>query len=287
MTEEIAESSMATNNKYKMTVGLNVLDHLGINLYSNIAAVLTEAVANAWDADAEKVEISVDLDQKFIEIKDDGIGMSIEDMNNKYLRVGYRRREEDQLTGSKTTKGRLVMGRKGLGKLSLFSIAKTIEIHSARNGETHGFRMTTTGIRKSVEDKKHFYSPDPLPAEELKITNGTLILLKDIKRQRLGRGVTAWRKQLARRFSVFGEAHGFKILINGEPISTADRGDLPVVQFLWSFGDKEPDLTSATQLSEQETLSNRLDDWMKTGQSRDGSVPLVYRNSSTAMMQVT
>jgi hypothetical protein len=34
---------------YKMTVDLNVLGHLGINLYSNIAAVLTEAVANAWD----------------------------------------------------------------------------------------------------------------------------------------------------------------------------------------------------------------------------------------------
>lgn len=31
---------------YKMTVDLNVLGHLGINLYSNIAAVLTEAVAD-------------------------------------------------------------------------------------------------------------------------------------------------------------------------------------------------------------------------------------------------
>ena len=42
---------------YRMTVDLNVLDHLGLNLYSNIAAVLTEAVANAWDADAETVDI--------------------------------------------------------------------------------------------------------------------------------------------------------------------------------------------------------------------------------------
>lgn len=39
---------------YKMTVDLNVLEHLGINLHSNIAAVLTEVVANAnaWDANA-------------------------------------------------------------------------------------------------------------------------------------------------------------------------------------------------------------------------------------------
>src|SRR5690606_16024701 len=42
-------SSMSQTNgvpTFEMTVDLNVLDHLGINLYSNIAAVLTEAVAN-------------------------------------------------------------------------------------------------------------------------------------------------------------------------------------------------------------------------------------------------
>lgn len=261
MNEGIGTDSMAGNDHYRMTVDLNVLDHLGINLYSNIAAVLTEAVANAWDADAENVEIGIDPDGKFIEIKDDGIGMSIEDMNTKYLRVGYRRRDEDQETGRTTAKGRPVMGRKGLGKLSLFSIANTIEVHSAKNGESHGLRMTIDGIHRSVQDKEPFYSPENLPREEIQVTNGTAILLKDIKRQRLGRGATALRKRLARRFSVVGEAHGFKILIDGHPISTADRGDLPMVQFLWSFGDEEPDLSSAGQLLEREALSDRLDAW--------------------------
>ena len=269
MNEGIGTDGIAGNDHYRMTVDLNVLDHLGINLYSNIAAVLTEAVANAWDADAENVEIGIDPDGKFIEIKDDGIGMSIEDMNTKYLRVGYRRRDEDQETGRTTAKGRPVMGRKGLGKLSLFSIANTIEVHSAKNGESHGLRMTIDGIHKSVQDKEPFYSPEKLPREEIQVTNGTAILLKDIKRQRLGRGATALRKRLARRFSVVGEAHGFKILIDGHPISTADRGDLPMVQFLWSFGDEEPDLSSAGQLLEREALSDRLDawdgDWSVTG----------------------
>lgn len=269
MNEGIRTDGMAGNDHYRMTVDLNVLDHLGINLYSNIAAVLTEAVANAWDADAENVEIGIDPDGKFIEIKDNGIGMSIEDMNTKYLRVGYRRRDEDQETGRTTAKGRPVMGRKGLGKLSLFSIANTIEVHSAKNGESHGLRMTIDGIHRSVQDKEPFYSPEKLPREEIKVTNGTAILLKDIKRQRLGRGATALRKRLARRFSVVGEAHGFKILIDEHPISTADRGDLPMVQFLWSFGEEEPDLSSAGQLLEREALSDRLDawdgDWSVTG----------------------
>ncbi|MGK0417283.1 MAG: hypothetical protein ACJAST_002376 [Halopseudomonas sp.] len=246
---------------YKMTVDLNVLDHLGINLYSNIAAVLTEAVANAWDADAEKVDIKIDPDGNWIEITDNGIGMSVDDMNGKYLRVGYRRRDEDVEHGKITAKGRPVMGRKGLGKLSLFSIANVIEVESAKDGAAHGLRMTVKGINESVQKKEPFYSPDSLPTDEIKVSKGTRIVLHDIKRQRLGRGVLALRKRLARRFSVIGEVHGFKIDLDGLPITSADRGDLPMVQFLWQLGDDALDLTSATQLLEQESLPNRFDAW--------------------------
>lgn len=246
---------------YKMTVDLNVLDHLGINLYSNIAAVLTEAVANAWDADAETVDIKIDPDGNWIEIVDDGIGMSVDDMNGKYLRVGYRRRDEDVVHGKTTAKGRPVMGRKGLGKLSLFSIANVIEVESARDGEAHGLRMTVDGIHESVQKKEPFYSPESLPTEKICVSQGTRIVLHDIKRQRLGRGAVALRKRLARRFSVIGEAHGFKIDLDGKAITSSDRGDLPMVQFLWQFGDDPLDLTPATQLLEQESLPNRFDTW--------------------------
>ncbi|MFT5429347.1 MAG: ATP-binding protein [Bradyrhizobium sp. PARBB1] len=247
---------------YKMTVDLNVLDHLGINLYSNIAAVLTEAVANAWDADAEKVDIRIDPDGKWIEIADDGMGMSVADMNDKYLRVGYRRREE--VSGRVTPKGRPVMGRKGLGKLSLFSIADTIEVHSAKDGGAHGLRMTVSGIHDSVRDQKPFYSPEPLAAGEVTVMKGTKIILKDVKRQRLGPGATALRKRLARRFSVVGDVHGFKVEIDGQPITAADRGDLATVQFLWTFGTEKPDLTASSQLKEKEALSDRFDGWDAT-----------------------
>ncbi|MHB1054043.1 MAG: BbrUII/HgiDII family restriction enzyme [Thiobacillus sp.] len=244
-----------------MTVDLNVLDHLGINLYSNIAAVLTEAVANAWDADAESVDIKIDLEGNWIEIVDDGIGMSVDDMNGKYLRVGYRRRDEDVEHGKTTAKGRPVMGRKGLGKLSLFSIANVIEVESAKDGAAHGLRMTVAGINESVQKKELFYSPESLPAGQITVAKGTRIVLRDIKRQRLGRGVLALRKRLARRFSVIGEAHGFKIDLDGLPITPSDRGDLPMVQFLWKLGEDTLDLTPANQLLEHESLPNRFDEW--------------------------
>lgn len=249
---------------YRMTVDLNVLDHLGINLYSNIAAVLTEAVANAWDADAQSVEITIDSDAEWIEIVDDGIGMTVADMNEKYLRVGYRRREEDDTHGRTTAKGRQVMGRKGLGKLSLFSIANLIDVQSAKDVQSHGLRMSVDGIHKSVENKEPFYRPDPLPAGEVTVTKGTKIVLRDIKRQRLGRGAAALRKRLARRFSVIGALHDFSITIDGQPITTDDRGDLPIVQFLWTMGEFEPEPASIPKVLERETLPHRFDGWDAT-----------------------
>lgn len=245
---------------YRMTVDLNVLDHLGLNLYSNIAAVLTEAVANAWDADAATVSISVDPGGDWIEIVDDGIGMSVNDINDKYLRVGYRRREEDPEHGRHTGKGRSVMGRKGLGKLSLFSIADVIEVQSAKDEAAHGLVMSVAAIRDSARGKQPYY-PEPIPPERLTVTSGTKIVLRAIKRQRLGPGVAALRKRLARRFSVIGEAHGFKILIDGQPVSVADRGDLPKVQFLWTFEGTVPDPTTIAHVLERDELPPRFDAW--------------------------
>ena len=249
---------------YRMTVDLNVLDHLGINLYSNIAAVLTEAVANAWDADAKVVEITINRKEDCIEIVDDGVGMNVADMNDKYLRVGYRRRDEDKAHGKTTAEGRRVMGRKGLGKLSLFSIANLIEVQSAKDGQSHGLRMSVDGIHKSVARKEPYYRPDPLPAKAITVTKGTKLVLTNIKRQRLGRGAAALRKRLARRFSVIGALHDFTIKINGKPVTTDDRGDLPMVQFLWTMGKFTPVPSSIPKVLEREVLTHGLDDWDTT-----------------------
>lgn len=246
---------------YQMTVDLNVLEHLGINLYSSTAAVLTEAVANAWDADAETVDIRIDPNGEWIEIDDDGIGMTKEDMNEKYLYVDYRRRQKDTEYGKCTEKGRKVMGRKGLGKLSLFSIAELIEVQSTKNGESQGFQMCVKDIREAIEEKEQVYCPKPLTDDAVKVTRGTKIVLRGIKRQRLGRSAVALRKRLARRFSVIGERHNFRIRINGDPITADDRGDLSMAQFLWAFGDFQPDSSSIPNVLEQRQLPSRCNDW--------------------------
>jgi len=257
---------MAENDHpYRMTIDLNVLEHLGINLYSNVAAVLTEAVANAWDADAESVKITFDLDNDSIIVEDDGIGMTVRDMNEKYLRVGYRRREKESTV---TEKRRTVMGRKGLGKLSLFSIADTVEVQSCKDGERHGLRMHSAGIREAIGEHSSDYFPDVLGGEEIGVACGTIIRLTDLKRNRLGVTGAALRRRLARRFSVIG-SDSFKVFIGDSEVTVRDRGDLEVVQFLWNIGDGVDYSDFCPNLKEKESKPGRLDgrpdDWAVHG----------------------
>src|ERR1700687_2399389 len=100
--------------RYVLTLDLRVLDHLGIKLYSNAAAVLSEAVANAWDADADLVTIAIEADT--ITMDDSGIGMNRTQINQRFLSVGYDKRQQE---GETSRKGRPFMGRKGIGKLAL------------------------------------------------------------------------------------------------------------------------------------------------------------------------
>ncbi len=139
--------------KYRMNISNTVLYHLGINLYSNVPAALSEVVANSWDADATNVDIQIEGDT--ITITDDGHGMTFDDINGKYLEIGYERRKAEEQGAAVTAHyGREVMGRKGIGKLSLFSIAKIIKVETFKDGSRNGFVMSIDEIEKHIKQNK-------------------------------------------------------------------------------------------------------------------------------------
>ncbi|MCY4674477.1 MAG: ATP-binding protein [Bacteroidetes bacterium] len=216
-----------------MTLSLNVLRHLGIGLYSNVPAVLSELVANSWDADAARVEISVDTKEGVIEVKDTGCGMTRGDINERFLKVGYQRREEGDVTDS----GRAVMGRKGIGKLSAFSIAQLVEVHTIRDGQKHAFRMDRNAIESRIKGKENNdYHPEHINPETADLQHGTRLVLRGLNRD-LSRTVSYLRQRLARRFSIIGSEHSFEVTVNGEHITPRDRGFHNKLEFLWYFGE--------------------------------------------------
>lgn len=228
---------------YKLSLSLNVLNHLGLNLYSNVPAVLSEAVANAWDADAENVDVDIYPDEERVEIADDGHGMDAADVNERYLRVGYRRRQDDDRSRRTPEHGRPVMGRKGIGKLSLLSIAETVDVYTAKDGDKNAFRMELSEIQRAIGDEESSpgtqrrpYVPTPLDDFPDDFDGGTRIVLTDLKKQ-VHTTEHALRKRLARRFSILGSEFDFTVRINGEEVTVTDRDYFHKIKFLWTFGD--------------------------------------------------
>jgi HSP90 family molecular chaperone len=88
--------------KLVMTFEANTIQHLGVKMYSNMPPALAELIANAYDACATDVYIRLyDGDEKKVIVQDNGIGMSFDQVNEYFLRIGRNRRDEDQESSCK------------------------------------------------------------------------------------------------------------------------------------------------------------------------------------------
>ena len=252
-------------SKYQMTISLNVLKHLGLNLYSNTPAVLAEVIANAWDADAENVDVNFDTSKNTVDITDDGCGMDLQDVNEKYLYVGYEKRKKtDDIDEVSLTKRfeRLPMGRKGIGKLSLFSIANRISVYTHKEGaEAEAFELNAIKLEEAIKQEDPFkpglYEPDPIsPEDRVPTGHGTCIRITELKKVRLTQtSVNALRRRLARRFSILGDEYSFHVSVNGERISLSERDYFHKARFLYQYGnDYEPLCRNLDKQKEGEKL---------------------------------
>ncbi|MFA1261038.1 ATP-binding protein [Xanthomonas axonopodis pv. fascicularis] len=243
---------MTGNPSFTLKLDMNVLNHLGIGLYSSTPAVVTEIIANAWDADAKTVTIEIAADR--ITVSDDGHGMGASELQNRFLRVGYARRDQGKGNASDTL-GRKVMGRKGIGKLAMFSLADKIEVWSKKDGDDPvAVLISVDNLRTAIQQNGDY---ELEPATETKVwmdgETGTRIVLS-----RLSAGTDKTeaflRPRLARRFSIIGQLADFKVIINGKEVVPQDRGYQGDIQFLWTLDEdtRAKELPFASHLASDE-----------------------------------
>ena len=243
--------------KPALTFSHNVIEHLGIKLYRNKAGnVLAELVANSWDADAKKVAIGVDDGAvgdgiRRIFINDNGHGMSFETIRDQYLHVGKPKRKSAK---EKSPGGRAPMGRKGLGKLAPFGIARTVDVVSVQGGKINWFSLDLDKILdvgpsgdyppdfhvqdgdlgKSVStgntylDSKVIAFVDGLKADSPQDPHGTMICLSRIVSNQIPDDGFITR-ELGSRFTVILLRPDFSVSVNGTEIVEADA--LPTFEF--------------------------------------------------------
>ena len=207
----------------KMEIDPVIIKHLGIQMYSTLPPVIAELVANSYDAEAGIVEIFLydNTGDKRIVIKDTGHGMTFDEINSRFLRIGRNRRDDEETKEDKSkdlqksdNNKRFVIGRKGLGKLSFFGIATKAKVSTVKNGFKTVFLMDIEEIRKS---KHKSYEPEIIEREvETNEPIGTSIELLKINRKTpfLPESLAL---SLSRSFEIFDE-DDFKVSIihNGD-----------------------------------------------------------------------
>lgn len=249
--------------KFNFNISLSVLNHLGRNLYRNIITVLGEAISNSWDADAQNVWIQIDRERNTMCILDDGTGMSPTDFQDKFLKIGYSKRKNNNY---KSKLGRPFIGRKGIGKLALLSCAKRIHIASkTENTNLIGGIIDNSGLDEAIRDDlssqeyllgelEQDFSADIAP-----LRHGTLILFESVTNG-VFNTIDYIKKSIALyfRFSLIDE--NFNIYVNDEKITDDLLSDFSKKsQFLWRInGFNDSFISTMENLEKITEVESRL-----------------------------
>ena len=218
------------SSQYKMTISRLTIDKLGVKLYDKVSAVIAELVSNSYDADATKVTVSAPLgtylatksegkviDKNLeIEVEDNGIGMTPDEINDFYLRVGAERRNDNRRGRGNVTQKykRRVLGRKGVGKLAPFGICEVIEIVTSGGEELSRINsdcQPETGYltahfildrNEILKDTDFDYIPRTGELDRsLRRSTGTTIKLKRFAFRRVS-ALPVFGRQLSQRFGL-------------------------------------------------------------------------------------
>lgn len=243
-------NSPISKNQFNFELSLSVLNHLGRNLYRNFVTVLGEAISNSWDADAKNVWIDIDKTSGSFSIKDDGIGMSEDDFQNKFLKIGYSKRKDGT---RETGNSRPYIGAKGIGKLALLSCAEKITILSkTEKTEYVGGAIDNNDLDAAITND---LTPQQYPLELLNMElaadliqdhkRGTIIIFQNMKEQ-MKNSEAYIKKILALSFKFSLHDSEFTIHVNGSPVTVDDLKDLSGnTEFIWTINNFEDGFTKS------------------------------------------
>lgn len=254
--------SVGSGDGFEMRFEASTIKHLGLQMYTTLPPVIGELVANAWDAGATEVHITIPTgpvkDDGVILVEDNGAGMSDLDVREKYLVIGRDRRIEDNDAAIPVSNmpniTRPVMGRKGIGKLSGFGVAREIELETVKLGNASRFQMNYDTLMQNAKKRKITFPVLPPTGE---VSEGTRITLRKIKKYReRSIQIQNLRRRLARQFSVLGANYHFEVFINGSVISPEERDlsklldtDVDNNKFVWNYHETEIEFETGWKLN--------------------------------------
>lgn len=153
----MASLHFKTNVQIKSIIGKDLIND------DNIA--ILELVKNAFDADAKRVDITFcnlknndDKEEKKNEtytdktsrliIRDDGVGMDLSDIDDKWLNIAYSEKKNNSKQYN-----RMMAGAKGVGRFSCDRLGQYLNLYTRKNGK-ECFLLKIDWSRFEIDDQK-------------------------------------------------------------------------------------------------------------------------------------
>ncbi len=86
--------------------------------YTSFPQAIKEFISNAHDADATMVNINIDDECGSVVIRDNGVGMSLDEYQKYFASIARSGKSASRTTWGRTKLGRLKIGRFGIGSLA-------------------------------------------------------------------------------------------------------------------------------------------------------------------------
>ncbi len=210
----------------RIKVGVDLIKQLSETFYPSVNAVFNELVTNSSDALATEVHIEIDDDK--ITIEDNGEGMGREEL----VRFFYISSTEKKFQRFKRIKGvkRAIIGKFGIGKLSMYRICRKFEIISWK-----GNNESSSLFDFDEFEKKEFIEEFGLDVKSKKNgtrKKGTLLILTDLKTKVDPKYI---KRSLSKSMPLRPD---FNVFVNGTKLETVKKNgqDIPIEEEISGLG---------------------------------------------------
>ena len=205
---------------------VNVFKLLGSQLISDKFTAIIELVKNSYDANA--TEVKIDFFKNKITIKDNGLGMSKEDISSKWMKIGTNNKRNT--THSPEPFNRVFLGEKGIGRFAIEKIADLITLETKQEDINIIHKLVIDwSVYKNAADEKNsqlFTSMlnkyEQTKALELNTNlnmtdRGTILTFENLKEEWTSLDIRRLKRELAKFVSPIRtrieEKNGFKIFV--------------------------------------------------------------------------
>lgn len=190
---------------------------LGADLVTNDVVAVIELVKNSYDAFAQNVRLRFGNDESlgpFLEIEDDGEGMTRDIIENVWCLVATPYKEQNPIVKS-DGKERRVAGEKGLGRLSVARLGDRLEMLTRTPGAPcWEVDINWTDISKGDDLSKSFAKCRRYPGKP-PFQSGTRLRIYSLKGQWDKNRISDLKDNLGRLISPFSAIDDFNIFLAG------------------------------------------------------------------------